>query len=84
MSPASRREYDAIIKGGLDRDDAWQRATEFLFERLVVSWTIADLELTRQRELLARYRMASGPERLFVRETLRRHVSEHFPEMALP
>ena len=35
------------------REDAWQRAFEFLFERLAVSWTIAGTPpLTRQRELL--------------------------------
>jgi hypothetical protein len=84
MTPGSRRQYEALLKGGLDREDAWQRATEFLFERLAVSWTIAGLELTRQSELLGRYRLASSQEREFVRDSLRRHMSEHFPEMALP
>jgi len=80
----SRRKYDSILKGGLDREDAWQRAAEFLFERLAVSWTIAGLELTRQKELLGRYRLASSDERRFVRETLRQHLTEHFPEMEGP
>ena len=84
MTPGSRREYDAILKGGLEREDAWQRATEFLFERLAGSWTIAGVEITGQRELLARYRLASGAEREFVRDALRRHLKEHFPEMAAP
>jgi hypothetical protein len=84
MTAGSRREYDSILKGGLDRDDAWQRAAEFLFERLVVSWTIAGLETTRQTELLGRYRLASSAERQFVRETLRAHLAEHFPEMDAP
>jgi len=70
--------------GGLDRDDAWQRATELLFERLAVSWTIAGLEITRQKELLGRYRMASPDERRFVRESLRAHVAEQFPELEAP
>ena len=84
MTAGSRREYEALLTGGLDRDDAWQRATEFLFERLAVSWTIAGLEITRQSELLGRYRLASSQERQFIRDTLRRHMNEHFPEMALP
>ncbi len=70
--------------GGLEREDAWQRGVELLFERLAVSWTIAGLELTRQKELLGRYRLASQPERLFVRESLRAHVQRHFPELQAP
>jgi hypothetical protein len=84
MTAGSRREYDSILKGGLDREDAWQRATEFLFERLAVSWTISGLKITRQTELLGRYRLASNDERQFVRETLRAHLAEHFPEIGLP
>jgi hypothetical protein len=84
LTPATRREYAAVVHGGLEREDAWQRGVEFLFERLAVSWTIAGLELTKQKELLARFRMASGQERQFVRETLRSHLSEHFPELEAP
>ena len=73
-----------MLAGGLERDDAWQRAAELLFERLAVSWTIAGLEITGQKELLARYRMASTEERRFVRETLRAHAGEHFPELQAP
>ena len=84
LTPGARREYAETIGGGLDQEDAWQRATELLFERLAVSWTIAGLETTRQKELLGRYRMASGDERRFVRDTLRAHVAEHFPELTAP
>jgi hypothetical protein len=84
LPPAARREYADTLAGGLHREDALQRAAELLFERLTVSWTIAGVELSRQRELLGRYRMASGEERGFVREALRKHVAEHFPEMQLP
>jgi hypothetical protein len=84
LKPAARREYAAVLAGGLNQDDAWQRAAEILFERLAVSWTIADLEITVQKELLGRYRMASAAERSFVRETLRRHCAEHFPELETP
>lgn len=55
-----------------------------LFERLAVSWTIAGLELSLQGELLGRYRMASGAERNFIRNALREHVKEHFPELEAP
>jgi hypothetical protein len=84
MTPGSRREYGSILKGGRDREDAWQRATEFLFERLAASWTIAGLEITRQTELVGRYRLASTDERQFVRDALRAHLEEHFPEMSGP
>jgi hypothetical protein len=44
-----------------------------LFERLVVSWTIAGLPLTGQKELLGRYRMADSDTRRWVRERLEEH-----------
>ncbi len=84
LTAGARRQYAAILAGGLEREDAWQRAAEFLFERLVVSWTIAGLELTRQRELLGRYRMASSAERQFVRDALREQLAECFPELQAP
>ena len=84
LTPGARREYADILAGGLEREDAWQRATELLFERLAVSWTISGLEITRQNELLGRYRMATTEERRFVREALREHAAEHFPELQAP
>jgi hypothetical protein len=84
LTPGARREYAEVLGGGLNREDAWQRALELLFERLAVSWTIAGLEISRQRELLGRYRMASADERQFVRDSLRAHVAEHFPELEAP
>ena len=81
LTPATRREYAEVLAGGLDREDAWQRALELLFERLAVSWTISGVTVARQQELLGRYRMASAAERSFVRESLRAHLAEHFPEM---
>jgi hypothetical protein len=84
LKPGARREYADILAGGLEREDAWQRATELLFERLAVSWTISGLEITRQKELLGRYRMASADERRFVRDALREHAAEHFPELQAP
>jgi hypothetical protein len=84
LKPGARREYADILAGGLEREDAWQRATELLFERLAVSWTISGLEITRQKELLGRYRMATAEERRFVRDALREHAAEHFPELQAP
>ena len=84
MTPAARREYADVLAGGLEREDAWQRATEVLFEHLAISWTIAGLTITRQNELLARYRFAAEDERRFDRDALRAHVSEHFPELQAP
>lgn len=84
LSAGSRRRYAEILGGGLDRDDAWQRATEFLFEQLALEWTIAGLQINKQKELLGRYRMASTEERQFVRTSLRAHAQEHFPELEAP
>ena len=84
LTPGSRRAYADTLAGGLEREDAWQRATELLFERLAVSWTISGLEIARQKELLGRYRMATAQERRFVRDALREHVAEHFPELQSP
>ena len=85
MTPATRAEYAKVRAGGLDQEDAWQRSVEFLFERLAVSWTIAGAEpIERQKELLARFRFASRDERAWIRDVLRRHLAEHFPEVDAP
>jgi hypothetical protein len=84
LTPGSRRDYTESLAGGLNREDARQRATELLFERLAVSWTVAGVRTSASRGLLDRYRMASGAEREFVREALRRHVEENFPELQAP
>jgi len=55
-------------------DDVWQRRTEMMFERLVVSWEISGLPLTGQKELLGRYRMADSGEREWIRRTLDEHL----------
>jgi hypothetical protein len=84
LTPGARTEYAGILAGGLYREDAWQRATELLFERLAVSWTISGLEITKQKELLGRYRVATTGERRFIRDALREHAAEHFPELEAP
>jgi len=86
MSPATRAEY-AAARGGspLSQEDAWQRSVEFLFERLAVRWEIAGAEpITRQKELLARYRFATQDERRWIRDVLRGHLAEWFPDVEAP
>ena len=86
MSPATRTEYAAALGGSpLSQEDAWQRAVEFLFERLAVRWEIAGTEpIARQKDLLARYRFASQDERRWIRDVLREHLAEHFPDLEAP
>ncbi|HEX8645346.1 MAG TPA: hypothetical protein VF715_00495 [Thermoleophilaceae bacterium] len=54
--------------------DMWQRRTEMLFERLAVRWDVAGLPLTRQKELLGRFRMADAETKRWVRQTIDEHV----------
>jgi hypothetical protein len=90
MTPKTRDGYRRVLAGETlapagAREDAWQRAVEFLFERLAVSWSVAGAEpLTSQKELLARLRFASTDERRWIRERLREHLAEHFPELPAP
>ena len=89
LSPASRREYARVLAGedgrpAANREDAWQRAVELLFERLAVRWTIAGAPIERQRELLQRFRAASPEERAWIRTVLREHCAEHFPDIQAP
>ncbi len=89
LTPATRREYADTLAGARagaasTTEDTWQRATELLFERLAVRWTIADAPIEGQRELLARYRAASPGERAWIREALREHCAENFPDVQAP
>jgi hypothetical protein len=92
LTPAARAEYGQTLAGlagpsaraAATQEDAWQRAVELLFERLAVRWTIAGAPIERQSELLARFRVASPQERAWVRQTLREHCAEHFPDVHAP
>ena len=84
LTPATRAEYAATLGGGRHREDAYQRAGELLFERLAVAWTISGVRTEKQKELLARYRVATPAERQFVRDSLREHVAENFPDVEAP
>lgn len=78
------RERSSPASAAASRDDSWQREVELLFEHLAVRWVIAGAPLQRQQELLARFRFASPQERAWVRETLRAHCAELFPDVAVP
>ena len=89
LTPGARREYaEALMstsaRAADTREDTRQRAMELLFERLAVRWAIAGAPIERQRELLARLRVASPEERVWVRQTLREHCAEHFPDIESP
>jgi len=85
LSAGSRREYSQAMAGSpLSREDAQARAFELLFEKLAVRWTIAGAPIERQRDLLARLRVASPAERAWVRGAVREHCAEYFPDVQAP
>jgi hypothetical protein len=89
FTAGARREYAETLAGHSARaastqEDAWQRAVELLFERLAVRWTIAGAPIERQKELLTRLRVASPEERVWVRDALREHCAEWFPDVQAP
>jgi len=89
MTPRTREKYRATASGaelapGAAREDAWQRSVEFLFERLAVRWVVADVPTEGQRELLMRLRVATQDERRWIRDVLREHLAEHFPDLEAP
>jgi hypothetical protein len=90
MTLKTREAYRAVASGeslgaAASREDAWQRAVEFLFERLAVSWETAGAgAITKQKDLLGRLRLASSDERHWIRDVLREHIAENFPELPAP
>ena len=86
MTPAARQRYADAMKGSpLSQEDAWQRGVELLFELLAVRWEIAGAEpIVKQKELLGRYRFAGQDERRWIRDVLREHLAEHFPDVEAP
>jgi hypothetical protein len=84
LSVGSRRELAEARAGGISREDAEQRAFELLFERLALSWTVAGVPTSGQRELLGRLRLATPRERQWVRASLREHCDEWFPDVEVP
>ena len=85
MSPLTRHRYKSILHDQSKlTEDSWHRAVEFLFERLVVRWVVFDVPTEGEKELLARYRIASQEEKRWIRDTLRAHLTEHFPDVETP
>ena len=85
MSPLTRHKYAAALHDQRKTtDDSWHRAVEYLFERLVERWTIYDVPTEGQKELLQRYRLATADEKRWIRDVLREHVAEHFPDVEAP
>lgn len=81
LSSGTLRKLADLERGAAaSADDLWHRRGELLFERLTVSWTLAGLPLTGQKELLGRYRMADGETRRWIRETIVAHLRRHQPE----
>lgn len=77
VSQGTLRELEnAGRTAAASHDDIWQRQSEMMFERLAVEWTIYDLPITKQKDLLARFRMADQTTRRWVRETIDRHLAE--------
>ncbi len=84
LTPRTRTQYEHVLHGGLRQEDAWQRAVEFLFERLAVRWIVSDVPTEGQKALLQRFRVASRAERGWVRDVLRGHLTEHVPDLQAP
>ncbi|WP_026910966.1 hypothetical protein [Patulibacter minatonensis] len=89
MTPKTRLVYAETIGGeigqaAMTREDVWHRAVEFLFERLVMGWSVDDVPTTGQKALIQRFRVASAEERTWIRTVLREHLTEWFPEMQAP
>jgi hypothetical protein len=89
LTATTRVKYAQTLAGegasaAATREDTWQRAAELLYERLAVRWVIAGAPIEHQRELLERFRAATPAERTWVRETLREHCAEHFPDVQAP
>jgi hypothetical protein len=84
MTPKTRSQYASVLHGGLEQEDAWQRAVEFLFERLAVRWVVSDVPTEGQKALLMRFRVATPDERRWIRDVLREHLAEHFPDLEAP
>jgi hypothetical protein len=65
---------DAHVGAATSAEDRWHRQNEIRFERYVVRWEISGLVYEKQKELLARYRMADGATQEWVQRTIDRHL----------
>ena len=84
LSDRTLAQVSSVERSAADSaEDVWQRRMEIFFERLAVSWTVAGLPLTAQKELLGRYLLADSETRKWVRETIVEHLRRHHPEASL-
>jgi hypothetical protein len=65
---------DAHVGAASSVDDQWHRRNEIRFERYAVRWVISGLVYDKQKELLARYRMADRATQEWVARTIDRHL----------
>lgn len=89
LTAKTRAEYARLsdpsqARAAATADDVWHRRVEFLFERLAVRWTVHGVPTEGARALLARFRAATPDEREWVRDVVRRHCREWFPDVAAP
>lgn len=85
MSPLTRRKYASTLHDQkVSTDDSWHRAVEFLFERLVERWEVYGVPTEGQQELLKRYRIATPDEKRWIRDVLREHLADNFPDVEAP
>lgn len=88
MSLKTRREYKresdpSRARAAATAEDVWARQIEFLFERLVVRWTVEGVDWDGN-DVLARFRVATSEERQWILNSLRQHLAENFPELKAP
>jgi hypothetical protein len=74
----------AQARAAATRDDAEARKLELLFELLAVRWTVSGVPTEGAKALLQRFGVAGHDERAFVRDALRRHCAEWFPDVEVP
>lgn len=89
LTAKTRAQYARLgdpsqVRAAATGEDVWHRRVEFLFERLAVRWVISGVLTEGQRPLLQRFRAASAGERAWVRDALRRHCEEWFPDVEAP
>jgi hypothetical protein len=85
LSPLTRRKYASTLHNQkVSTDDSWHRAVEFLFERLVERWEVYGVPTEGQQELLRRYRIATPDEKRWIRDVLREHLADNFPDVEAP
>ena len=65
---------DAHVRAATSAEDRRHRQNEIRFERYVVRWEISGLVYEKQKELLARYRMADRATQEWVQHTIDRHL----------